>query len=354
MKLLLPVAGKSSRYPDLRPKWLLTLPDGQLMIEKSLSGISKKNIDEIVIIMLEDHLKFISIVQLNDLIASKLDKEIELTIFTLDKPTLSQPATIANYLKSIKKDFPLFIKDSDNFFNFEPSVLDGVSFINLSNVENINVNNKSYIQTNRFEEVEKIVEKKIISDKLCCGGYSFASSLDFLNTFNQLDGDSNDNLYISHIIQKQILDGKNFKSLEAENYQDYGTYQDYKKFMKKTKSLFCDFDGTLVKNSSKFDNPPWKYEPIQDNLELISKFLKTSPYSKLIITTSRPNSEIKNIQEFLKSYKISCHAIITDLPHSSRLLINDFAKSNPYPSAEAINIQRNSKDLSDYLSQLND
>ena len=66
MKLLLPVAGKSSRYPDLRPKWLLTLPDGQLMIEKSLSGISKKNIDEIVIIMLEDHLKFISIVQLND------------------------------------------------------------------------------------------------------------------------------------------------------------------------------------------------------------------------------------------------------------------------------------------------
>ena len=83
MKLLLPVAGKSSRYPDLRPKWLLTLPDGQLMIEKSLSGISKKNIDEIVIIMLEDHLKFISIVQLNDLIASKLDKEIELTFYDI-------------------------------------------------------------------------------------------------------------------------------------------------------------------------------------------------------------------------------------------------------------------------------
>ncbi len=150
------------------------------------------------------------------------------------------------------------------------------------------------------------------------------------------------------------MDGKIFKSLEAENYQDYGTYQDYKKFMTKTKSLFCDFDGTLVKNSSKFDNPPWKYEPIQDNLELISKFLKSSPYSKLIITTSRPKSEIKNIQDFLKSYKISCHAIITDLPHSSRLLINDFAKSNPYPSAEAINIKRNSKDLSDYLSYLNE
>ena len=43
MKLLLPVAGKSSRFPGLRPKWLLTLPNGQLMIERSLSGLKLEN-----------------------------------------------------------------------------------------------------------------------------------------------------------------------------------------------------------------------------------------------------------------------------------------------------------------------
>lgn len=35
--LVVPAAGESSRYPNIRPKWLLTMPDGKLMIEKSLS-----------------------------------------------------------------------------------------------------------------------------------------------------------------------------------------------------------------------------------------------------------------------------------------------------------------------------
>ena len=55
MKLLLPVAGKSSRFPDLRPKWLLTMPNGNLMIENALEGIDTEFIDEIIVIMLEDH-----------------------------------------------------------------------------------------------------------------------------------------------------------------------------------------------------------------------------------------------------------------------------------------------------------
>ena len=61
MKLLLPVAGKSSRFPDLRPKWLLTMPNGNLMIENALEGIDTEFIDEIIVIMLEDHQKYIKV-----------------------------------------------------------------------------------------------------------------------------------------------------------------------------------------------------------------------------------------------------------------------------------------------------
>ena len=60
MKLLLPVAGRSSRFPGMRPKWLLTLPNGQLMIERSLSGIDLTRISEVVLIMLKEHNKYIS------------------------------------------------------------------------------------------------------------------------------------------------------------------------------------------------------------------------------------------------------------------------------------------------------
>jgi len=41
--------------------------------------------------------------------------------------------------------------------------------------------------------------------------------------------------------------------------------------------------------------------------------------------------------------------LIMDLPHSQRILINDFAPTNPFPSAVAISIPRNSASLSGYL-----
>ncbi len=349
MKLILPVAGKSSRYPNIRPKWLLTLSDGSLMIEKSLSGISKKNINEIVIIMLEDHYKFISQDQLEELISSKISNNIKLKIIALEESTNSQPSTIASYLNSIEEDFSFFIKDSDNYFELEPINLNLISYVDLANVNNLNVNNKSYVQTNRFNEAEKIVEKKVISDKFCCGGYGFKSSFTFLNSFNELGGNDNSDLYISHIIQKQLIEGETFNVIEASNYEDYGTYEDYKKYMSRTKSFFCDFDGVLVINSSKFDLPPWQYKPLKNNLYKLKEFLEKSPHSKFIITTSRPEKEKKNIKKFLKDYGIDCHEIVSDLPHSSRILINDFAKSNPYPSAESINLSRNSDDLSAFL-----
>ena len=35
--LIIPCAGKSSRYPGIKPKWLFTHPDGKLMLEKSVA-----------------------------------------------------------------------------------------------------------------------------------------------------------------------------------------------------------------------------------------------------------------------------------------------------------------------------
>ena len=35
--LIIPCAGKSSRYPGIKPKWLFTHPDGKLMLEKSVT-----------------------------------------------------------------------------------------------------------------------------------------------------------------------------------------------------------------------------------------------------------------------------------------------------------------------------
>ena len=349
MKLLLPVAGRSSRFPGFRPKWLITLPNGQLMLERSLSGLRLDNIDEIVIIMLSEHKKYIKPIQIKDLVSDIVSLEINVNIFELNKPTISQPETIVSYLKTSNEDYSFFVKDCDNYFEFTPEPDNIVSFVELSSLDLVAASAKSYIRFNKFNEIELIAEKSVISDKFCCGGYGFKSSKDFLENYNLLGGGSNPDLYVSHIIQKSILSGDTFYAYEANKYEDYGTSQEYFEYIKDVRSIFCDFDGVLVINSSKFSSPPWQYKPNIDNLKCISDYLKKSPFSKIIITTSRPKNQKQNIINFLRSYEIECGEVITDLPHASRVLINDFSQSNPYPTSQAINLVRDSNNLSDYL-----
>ena len=348
MKLLLPVAGQSSRYPGLRPKGLLTLPDGKLMIERSLSGIDTEFIDEIVVIMLRDHESYINPNLLKEILENQTDN-IPVKIFILEDKTYSQPSTICKYLESIDEVFEFFVKDSDNYFEFKPLPGNGVAYINLEKVDLVSAGSKSYISINNFDEIERIAEKKVISEKFCCGGYGFKSSKEFLDKYEEIGGDKNKNLYISHVIQKNLLDGITFHAYEAKSYESYGTLKEFQNYSQEVRTIFCDFDGVLVENSSKFANPPWQYNPIEANLNHLSRYLKNSSFSKVVITTSRPKSEEKKIKSFLKNHEINAHSVITDLPHSKRVLINDFSTSNKFPTSESINLPRNSDKLSDYL-----
>ena len=54
--LILPVAGRSARYPGMRPKWMLTMPNGKLMIEQSVSKINCEKFDKVYVIALKEHI----------------------------------------------------------------------------------------------------------------------------------------------------------------------------------------------------------------------------------------------------------------------------------------------------------
>ena len=56
MNLLLPVAGMSTRFPNMKPKWLLTNPNGNLMIIESILGLNLDKFNNIYIISIEEHL----------------------------------------------------------------------------------------------------------------------------------------------------------------------------------------------------------------------------------------------------------------------------------------------------------
>ena len=54
MAIIVPCAGKSSRFPGTRPKYLLTMPDGRMMIEHALQQY-ELYYEEIYVVILKEH-----------------------------------------------------------------------------------------------------------------------------------------------------------------------------------------------------------------------------------------------------------------------------------------------------------
>ncbi len=156
MKVIVPCAGKSSRFPNMRPKWMLTHPDGNLMVKKAVEELNVSPID-IVITILKEH-------EQNYDIAKGLKDNLgeEIKIIILDEPTKSQAETIYQTLKKAEIREPFLIKDSDNVFTLNP-VEEDFNYVSYSDLQyhgEINPSNKSYIKLNEQNIIIDIVEKK--------------------------------------------------------------------------------------------------------------------------------------------------------------------------------------------------
>ncbi|GAM63813.1 hypothetical protein JCM19232_2223 [Vibrio ishigakensis] len=247
--LLLPVAGRSSRFPNMRPKWLLTMPDGKLMLEKSIEGLNLDKFDNIIVICLREHLdKYVNEQFIIDSFEAATGRKPLLCI--LEEATSSQSETIYAALTQTGIEGSIFIKDCDNIFSCEPQPINSVATINLNDIELVDAKNKSYVEVNSLGVISNIVEKNVISNSFCCGGYGFESVTEFKSTFESISSD--EEVYISHIIYKMLLNGKEFREVHASNYTDWGTLREYRHYCKKHLTLFCDVDGVLLKNGSKF------------------------------------------------------------------------------------------------------
>jgi len=54
--LIIPMAGKSSRFPNMRPKWMLTHPkQNRFMVIESISGLNLEFFDKVYFVVLREH-----------------------------------------------------------------------------------------------------------------------------------------------------------------------------------------------------------------------------------------------------------------------------------------------------------
>lgn len=344
--LIIPCAGKSTRFPGMKPKYLLTHPNGGLLMLEGIKGLYLYDFDGIYITILKEHDE---LYKASDIVYSAFDKlnflkKLHITI--LDE-TNSQPETVAETIKLNNIEGHILIKDSDDYFESDIIKDNVVCYYDLAKMSSTNAINKSYITLNNSGYIDNIVEKRVISENFCCGGYSFKDAKEYLSYYHKLK-DYN-NLYISHIIYSMLLDGISFIPHKVKNYYDWGTLEEWNKYKSEFKTLFVDLDGVLVENSSEYSYPRWgDSKAIQKNVEKIQSLYKTGKVQIIITTARNEEYRIKTINQ-LNRYKIPYNQLIMGLNHCQRIIINDFADTNPFPSCQSINLERNSDKLEKYL-----
>ena len=341
MEIIMPCAGLSTRFPNMRPKYLLSDYNNRLMIENAAKNfIDKYNI---TIAILEQHNEMFNAEnKLRDAFGDKVK------IVVLDKPTSGPADTVYQAIMNSEYFFtsvsPMLIKDCDGFYDTD--LVDGNAIYVSKLSKNPDIRNapaKSYTITNEQGIITSVVEKQIVSNSFCVGGYQFASIGEYVDTFEKLKDNATSEIFVSNIIDYMISNGTVFNEKEVENFIDVGTADDWFKFNNKP-TYFCDIDGTIVKTKDFHDDP---YEPIQKNVDALLK--EQARGCKLVFVTARKKRYEEYTNKMLTEMGFVNYVLVMETNHSRRVLINDYANSNPFPSAVALNLKRDSDDLGDMI-----
>lgn len=351
--LVIPAAGQSTRYGLSRPKFLLQHPFGGTMLLHAITGLgdlNSLNVDKIRIISLQEFFETISVEKLTTQLEEATGVKVEFDL--LAAPTASMVETLVTSLEKLTEDTSFIVKDCDNEVTiptFEiPENENFISYVNLANFPNIVAHNKSFLIFTEGKNLSNIVEKRILSPEINVGCVGFKSVSDFLSA--AIDSSSTREIYVSDVIRVLLERGSNFIGLEASHYEDWGTLDEWRNYTATFSTYFVDLDGVLVSNENPLGSDGgWnRFMPISDNVSaLLSK--QQSGRVKIIFTTARSAEHRDLIESSLSNLGFSGFDLITDLPHAKRVLINDFAPTNVYPTAIAVNIPRNSANLKDYI-----
>ena len=349
--LIVPAAGQSSRYPDMKVKWLLTHPTGDIMIQRVLDALEYKKFDRTIITILREHCeKYEADTILHQVFGDTVEAHI------LEKPTNGPAETIYKTIVEMNIEDDIVIKDSDAVVAFngiipEHNFITGLTIDSQSPITHIQ--SKSFIIKNDDDIILDIIEKEIVSNIICVGVWRLASQ-QFTDAYKKIINSgvfrSDREIYVSHIVSQLIVQQNIvFEFIEAGKYINWGALPAWHREVKKYNTYIFDIDGVLLKNYGKYGEKNWSntFEPIEKNIQVLEKLSKSG--NQIIFMTARSEKYIDQFISYITSRGIKYKSIITECSHSKRLIINDFANTNPYPSCKAINIPRNSQNLNEYI-----
>lgn len=349
MKVIIPCCGSSSRFPDLPPKWMLPDHTGRPMIAEAVSLLNVTDRDLIVTVLEEHQQKFEVIRGLRKALGEAVQ------VVVLKEKTRSQSETVYKTVVELGLNEPFLVKDSDNCFRVDQIEEDCsyVCYDSLNNHSLINPRNKSYLQLDGQGVLTNIKEKQVISDTFSVGGYYFSDPALFVETYLRLEkvgAVDKAELYLSDVILSMLMEGTPFKGKLISAYQDWGTVQDWKRFLLSKKTYFVSLDGYVFERGSDYFEPtfenakahPKAVENIKQLIELGHSIVLLSVRSKACeeLTTNR-----------LAEIGLQKLTVIYDCPLSKWELITPPYRGISFKSCEAHELDPGAEDGFERLLQ---
>ena len=345
MEVIVPAAGLSTRFPNVKPKYLHFGYDNKMMLVKAVEPYRGKY--DITVVILREHVEKYNAYEF---VKGELP---EANIVMVDEPTKGPADTVRIALENLLLwkddiDFQFLVKDCDSFFNHRPLPTNYICVSNISSHETLNkLASKSFVKYNDQNIVTDIIEKQVVSDSFCVGAYKFGSAEHYMHTYEKLKNRGGE-LFVSHIIQDMLENGTLFNKVEVTDYVDVGTAADWHKY-NDMPVIFCDIDGTIVKAQSRYGKNSYDKPaiPLTENVKRIREYHDKG--CQIWFTTARHPDHAEVTNKMLRSLGFYNFNLCMGLHNARRVLINDYNSSNPYPRAEAINIHRDNDNLKDFL-----
>lgn len=289
------------------------------MIAEAISLLNVSDHDLIVTVLDEHQKKFGVIRGLRKALGDAV------TVVVLKDRTRSQSETVYRTILEAGINEPFLVKDSDNCFRVDQIEEDCsyVCYDSLNNHSLINPRNKSYLQLDGRGVLTNIKEKQVISDTFSVGGYYFSDSRRFCEIFKRLElveAVERSEIYLSDVILSMLTDGIPFRGKPVSAYQDWGTVQDWNRFLLSRRTYFVSLDGYLFERGSEYFEPTFENAKLHSRAAENLKRLMNLGHS-VVLLSARSNDYAELTKARLADFGLEGLRVLYDCPVSKWELI---------------------------------
>jgi hypothetical protein len=270
------IPAAAARRPDQRvPTWCLERPDGSLVIESVIRPLDLTHVRRVVPVMLRADIdEFCGgdthalEAHLEQTLGAAVLKGSRVTVVQLDQPTGSAGETVQAAIRILGLADGLFIKDCDGCFEHTVQREDCVVCLKISSV---NARSLHDLPSKSFVEecggvLTNIVEKHIVNDLVCLGGYGFQSADAFLRALTAVQRAAQDTklagsgssgmspvgrIFNSHLVLHLLLaEGAIFRVVKAPWFDDWKTQEAWVANARHHRNIVVQLEGVLLRLTS--------------------------------------------------------------------------------------------------------